>query len=564
MTLTSKWWQNSVVYQVYPKSFKDTTGTGVGDLNGIREKLPYLSNLGIDVIWLNPIFESPMIDNGYDISDYYEINKDYGTLEDFKELLASAHNNEIKIITDLVVNHTSDQHQWFQKSKSSRDNPYSDYYIWKDPKPDGSAPNNWMSSFGGPAWTYVEERDQYYLHLFAKEQPDLNWENAEMRFKIYEMMKYWFELGLDGFRLDVINLISKNQDFPDSPPDNPDTKNYYIGTSHGPRIHEFLKEMNEEVFSKYDVMTVGETPNTNVNQAILYTDPNNHELNMVFHFEHMHLDYGKYGKFSDVRFKLSDLKKVLSRWQTKLDAGWNSLYWSNHDQPRAVTRFGCEGKYRVESAKMLGTLLHMMRGTPYIYQGEELGMKNLPVSELSEYDDLETIDQINLMRKNGESEDFIKKSAYLKSRDNSRMPFPWNSREDEGYGFSESEPWLLYSTDNSYINAEDALNDEDSVFYHYQKLIKLRKKYPIITKGNYKELNVEDSDIFSYVREYEDEQLLIICSFSQYKINYELPSEFKETSNHLLLSNYSDSPSVLTDNFLLRPYEALVFRIKDC
>lgn len=386
----NEWWKSSVVYQVYPQSFKDSNNDGIGDLMGIVEKLPYLAKLGVDVIWLTPIFDSPLIDNGYDIRDYEKISENYGTLEDFKRLLEQAHQLNIRVILDLVVNHTSNQHAWFIESQKNKENPYSDYYIWKDPKEDGSAPTNWGSTFGGSAWEYVESRKQYYLHCFAKEQPDLNWENPKVRQSIYKMMKKWFDLGIDGFRMDVISLISKHPDYPDAPNSMPYTKSYYVGASNGPRVHEFLQEMNREVLSKYDSLTVGETPNTNSRQAQLYTFPERKELNMVFHFDHMHLDYGKYGKFSDVRFKLSDLRATLSEWQEALSDGWNSLYWSNHDQPRAVTRFGDENEYRIESSKMLGTLLHMMKGTPFIFQGEEIGMKNVPFSSIDEYQDIET------------------------------------------------------------------------------------------------------------------------------------------------------------------------------
>ncbi len=365
--MNKDWWKSSVIYQIYPQSFKDSNNDGIGDLRGIIEKIPYLSKLGIDVIWLNPIYESPMVDNGYDIADYRKINPIYGTMEDFEELLQQAHQHHIKIILDLVVNHTSDQHAWFQQSKQSKDNEYSDFYIWKDAKEDGSLPNNWGATFGGPAWTYVPERNQYYLHCFAPGQPDLNWENPKVRQAVYDEMRFWLDKGIDGFRMDVISLLSKKQDFPDALEGEYDyAKSYYKGASNGPRIHEFLQEMDREVLSHYDVMTVGETPNTSVEQAKIYTDPKNHELNMVFQFDHMHLDYGKYGKFSDIIYKLSDLKEIMTKWSNEIGDGWNSLYWNNHDQPRCVTRFGNDSKYRVESAKMLGTLLHMMKGTPYI------------------------------------------------------------------------------------------------------------------------------------------------------------------------------------------------------
>ncbi|MBS7576736.1 MULTISPECIES: alpha-glucosidase [unclassified Enterococcus] len=552
----SDWWRKSVVYQVYPQSFKDTTGNGIGDLNGIKEKLPYLADLGIDVIWLNPIYQSPLVDNGYDISDYYQINPIYGTMSEFDELLQAAHDLGIKIIMDLVVNHTSDQYEWFEKSKQSKDNEFSDYYIWKDPKPDGTPPTDWGSTFGGSAWEFVEARNQYYLHLFAKEQPDLNWENPILREKIYQMMTFWFEKGVDGFRMDVISLISKRQDWPQALPGAIYSKSYYVGASNGPRVHEFLQEMNTKVLSKYDVLTVGETANTTSNQAILYTDPTRRELNMIFHFDHMHLDYGKYGKFSDIRYKMSDLRDVMSEWQDKLEGkGWNSLYWSNHDQPRAVTRFGDDGKYRVESAKMLATLLHMMKGTPYIFQGEEIGMRNVPFESLMQYQDIETKAMIAEMRDAGETEETIKKIVYLKSRDNARTPIAWNS--DDKFGFTEGIPWIDYSPDNTEINIEAALNDKYSVFYHYQKLIQLRKTYDIIAEGFYELINPNDSEIYGYTRTLNHEKLIVICSFSEDKVNYVLADELVD--GQLLLSNYPDSAEKLIKKLELRPYEALIY-----
>ena len=556
------WWKNSVVYQIYPQSFKDSNGDGVGDLIGIKEKLPYLSKLGIDVIWLNPIYESPLVDNGYDISDYEKILSVYGSMEDFQELLVEAHSIGIRIILDLVVNHTSDQHSWFLESKKSKNNPYSDYYIWKDPKPDGSAPNNWGSTFGGPAWEYVAERNQYYLHCFAKEQPDLNWENSQVRHEIQQMMKRWFDLGIDGFRMDVITLISKRQEYPDAPDGVPYTKSYYVGASNGPRVHEFLQELNHEVLSRYDVMTVGEAPNTNSDQALQYTLPENKELNMVFHFDHMHLDYGRYGKFSDIHFKVSDLKAVLTEWQLKLEKGWNSLYWSNHDQPRAVTRFGDDGEFRVESAKMLATLLHMMKGTPYIFQGEELGMKNVHFDSIEDYKDIETKYFYQLMKEKGESPSYIEDAIYLKSRDNARTPFPWNVNKEEGYGFSSGEPWIQYSPDNLSIHAEACLADSQSIFYYYQKLISLRHEFPIIAHGKYELINEKDSDVFSYLRKYKGQILLVVCSFSQQPTTSQVPSEFVGHSVEHLIGNYTSNIQELPKFFELAPFEAQVFLLK--
>ncbi|MDO4670424.1 MAG: alpha-glucosidase [Aerococcus sp.] len=557
--MTRQWWQEAVVYQIYPQSFKDSNGDGIGDLNGIQEKLPYLKKLGVDVLWLNPIFQSPLVDNGYDISDYYQLNSMYGTLDDFKALLTAAHDQGIRIILDLVVNHTSDQHDWFQQSKQDKTNPYADYYIWKDPNPDGTPPNNWGSTFGGSAWEYVPERQQYYLHCFAKEQPDLNWENPAVRQSIYQMMRYWFDLGIDGFRMDVISLISKRPDYPNAGKEYAYTKRYYAGASNGPRVHEFLHEMHEQVLKDYDVMTVGETPNTNSEQAQLYTFPEREELDMVFHFDHMHLDYGKYGKFSTVRFKLSDLKRTLTEWQNQLDQGWNSLYWSNHDQPRAVTRFGDEGEYRIASAKMLGTLLHMMKGTPYIFQGEELGMKNVPFAEVSDYRDIETKYFYQSMVTNGEDEAFIKQAMYLKSRDNARTPMPWD--ETKNSGFSTAQPWIAYSPDNQTINVKQSLADKQSVFYHYQHLIDLRKTYPIIVHGRYRLIEPEDSAVYAYVREYEGQTLLVICSFVAETINFTVPSDYLNGEATLLSTNYPEQDGALNETLELAPYEARVYLI---
>ena len=556
----NKWWKSSVVYQIYPQSFNDSNNDGIGDFQGIIAKLPYLKKLGIDVIWLNPIYQSPLVDNGYDISDYYQVNPMYGTLSDFQELLQKAHELGIRILLDLVVNHTSNQHKWFEASKKSKDNEYSDYYIWKDPKPDGSAPNNWGASFGGSAWTYVPERGQYYLHLFAKEQPDLNWENPKVRQSVYKMMRYWFDMGIDGFRMDVITLISKRASYPDGPilPGKP-MGSYYAGASNGPRLHEFLKEMNREVLSKYDALTVGEAANTNADQAILITDPDRDELNMVFQFDHMHIDYGKTGKFSDVKFKLSDLRYSFTHWQKKLyHKGWNSLYWDNHDQPRAVSRFGNDGKYRVQSAKMLGTVLHMQQGTPYIYEGEEIGMTNAKFASLDQYKDLDTWNIINNFRKQGLSEDYIKKAVYNKSRDNARTPMQWDNSKNAG--FSDGKPWIDMNPNYPDINVKQALEDDDSIFYHYQKLIQLRHQYMVITDGEYK-LITHDSAVYGYVREDDYQILVVISSFTDKKVNYHLPDNLKNKDGKLLLSNYESSPKKLPNDLFLEPYESVIYLI---
>lgn len=558
------WWKNSVVYQIYPQSFQDSNNDGIGDLNGIRSRLDYIESLGADTIWLNPIYVSPLVDNGYDIADYRAINPMYGTMEDFDALLAEAHAKGIRIIMDLVVNHTSDQHDWFIQSKSSRDNPYSDFYIWKDAKEDGSLPNNWGSTFGGPAWTYVPERDQYYLHCFAKEQPDLNWENPAVREAVYDDMRFWLDKGVDGFRMDVISVISKDPAFPDNDGRYTYTKSYYMGASNGPRVHEFLQEMNEKVLSHYDVMTVGETPNTTTDQALLYTDPERKELNMIFQFEHMHLDYGKYGKFSVERAPLADLKENLSKWQYNLEQGWNSLYWNNHDQPRAVSRYGDDGKYRVESAKMLGTLLHGMKGTPYIYMGEELGQINPVFPSLDDYQDIETRCFIDLLRENNEPESFIREVCHNGSRDNGRVPMVWDG-DQPNHGFSSHEPWLPCSKANQEISVKNALKDPDSVFYHYRKLIALRKTLPVLRDGTYTLLLEDHPQIFAYKRTDGSDTLYVICSFADGTIPFsiqDLPLSNQEKSNlnhaQLLLSGYPDTPQEIEKIHSLRPYESLM------
>lgn len=558
MSKQQDWWKESIVYQIYPKSFKDSNNDGIGDIRGIIQKLEYLKYLGINVIWLNPIFESPMVDNGYDISNYYKMNLDFGTKDELKLLVKEAHNKGIKIILDLPVNHTSNQHKWFIESAKNEDNKYSDYYIWKSPKKDGSEPNNWISSFGGSAWEYNSNRNKYYLHCFAKEQPDLNWENPNLRKDIYKMMRYWLDFGIDGFRLDVISLLSKCQDFPDSPPQNKDTKNYYIGVSNGPRIHEFIQEMNDLVFSKYDVMIVGETPNTTLEQAILYTSPKRKEMNMVFQFDHMHIDYGELGKFSNVRFKLSDLKKVMTKWQNGLEEGWNALYWSNHDQPRPVTRFGDDKLYRKESAKMLGTLLHMMKGTPFIFQGEELGMKNVPFLFLEYYQDIETRGEIEKLKSMGFDLSFIEKVCYLKSRDNARTPIPWTNKGAYN-GFSNTQPWIRVSPDNVEINVENELRDKQSVFFYYRELIRIRKKYDVVINGKYRLVDADDSEVFAYIRETDKEELFVICSFSDSRINYVISKEVMKDNFELLLSNYARRNSQLKEHMILKPYESLIY-----
>lgn len=563
MTNKNDWWKDAVVYQIYPQSFKDSNNDGIGDINGIREKIPYLKDLGVNVLWLNPIYESPMVDNGYDISDYYKIADCYGTMEDFENLLKEAHDAGIKIIMDLAVCASSIEHKWFKESKKSRDNKYSDYYIWKDPKEDGSAPNNWGSIFGsGSAWEYVEERGQYYLHLFAVEQPDLNWENPDLRNEVYENMEFWLKKGIDGFRLDSISLISKKQDFPDDPTAGENGYGSpYFGASNGPRVHEFLQEMYEKVLSKYDVMTVGEATRTPVDKALLYCQPERKELNMVFQFDHMHVDYGKFGRYSDLKFKLSDLKETMFLWQKSLNGvGWNSLYWDNHDQPRFVSRFGNDdSKYRKLSATMLATVLFFQQGTPFIYQGDEIGMTNVAFDSIDSYKDIEAHNMYLKFSNMGLSNDEIMSYIHNKSRDNARTPMQWNSNLFAG--FSCVDPWIELNPNYSKINVENDMNSDFSIHDYYKKLIKYRKGNEIVRDGDFKEIGLEDSDIFSYTRTYKGKTLLVLGSFSDKKVCYNVPKNLQKFKRELVISNYDGNIEQNKDasTLYLRPYEALVF-----
>lgn len=565
MTTNKDWWKKAVIYQIYPQSFKDSNGDGVGDLNGIKEELPYLKKLGVDVLWLNPIYQSPMADNGYDISDYETLNPDYGTMADFDTLLAAAHQVGIKIIMDLVLSVTSDEHRWFQASRKSKDNPYSDYYVWQDPKPDGSAPNNWGSIFGGgSAWEYVPERKQYYLHMFSVKQPYLNWENPALRADLFDMMRFWLDKGIDGFRLDSISLISVDPTFPDDPNAKPGTLGSpYIGISNGPKLHEYLRAINE-VLSPYDVMTVGEATRTSVEDGLKYSDPKRHELNMVFQFDHVHVDYGKYGRYSDVRFKLSELRQAMATWQEKLNGhGWNSLYWDNHDQPRAVSRFGNDSpEYRELSAKMLATVLHFQQGTPFVFEGEELGMTNVAFDTIDQYKDVEAKNMYHQFRELGFSDSESLNFLHRKSRDNARTPMPW--RDAPQAGFTTGKPWIELNPNYPQINVAESLERPDSVFYYYQKLINLRHTMPIITDGVFSLVNGEDSDVFSYTRQANGETLLVVASFSQAKVRFTLPDNLPAgILNHVLLSNYPDAFSSKDATIYLRPYEAVVFHINN-
>ncbi|WP_338471612.1 alpha,alpha-phosphotrehalase [Niallia sp. XMNu-256] len=550
--MNEAWWKKSVVYQIYPKSFYDTTGKGTGDIQGIIAKLDYLKNLGVDVIWLTPVYKSPQNDNGYDISDYYSIEPSYGTMDDFQELLDETHKRGMKLIMDLVVNHTSTEHEWFQQAKSSKDNQFRDFYIWKDAV-DGDAPSNWVSKFGGSAWEWDEKTGQYYLHLFDKTQADLNWENKDLRENIFEMMRFWAEKGIDGFRLDVINLISKNQHFPND--DSGDGRRFYTD---GPRVHEYLQEMNQNVFSKYDMLTVGEMSSTTLENCVLYTNPKREELSMTFQFHHLKVDYPNGEKWTKAPFDFLKLKQILSDWQVGMHEGegWNALFWCNHDQPRAVSRFGDDKQYHKESAKMLATTLHMMKGTPYVYQGEEFGMTNPNFSSIEQYRDVESLNAYKELQSKGMADEEIIGILQQKSRDNGRTPMQWST--DEQAGFTSGTPWIGVAENYLEINAEKALQDQDSIFYHYQKLIQLRKQYDVITYGDYQLLFENDPQIFAYTRNWNGEKLLVISNFYGKEVTVDLRSEKINTQPEILLSNYDNSSKDL-ENLHLRPYESIIY-----
>ena len=550
------WWKEAVVYQIYPRSFMDSNGDGIGDLKGITSKLDYLSYLGIDVIWMSPIYKSPNDDNGYDISDYRAIMDEFGTMEDFEELLQKAHEKGIRIVMDMVVNHTSDEHQWFVESRKSKDNPHRDYYIWRTGKENGNPPNNWGACFGGSAWQYDEETDMYYLHLFSKKQPDLNWDNPKVRKEVFDMMTWWCDKGIDGFRMDVISMISKTQEMPDGEVSGlyGDPNPYCVN---GPHIHDYLHEMHEKVLSRYDIMTVGETPNVTTELACRYAGEDTQELNMVFQFEHVEGD-GKYGKWTDEKVSLIRLKSVMSRWQTKLyGKAWNSLFWDNHDQPRAVSRFGDDRpQYRKTSAKMLATCLHMMQGTPYIYQGEELGMTNYPFKKPQEFRDIESIHAYEDWCESGMlSHDVFWPCLIKKSRDNARTPMQWD--DTQSAGFTKGTPWIAVNPNYREINAKAETEDTDSVFHYYKKLISLRKRYPIIVYGKYELLLPEDENLYVYTRTLDDEKLLVVCSFSNREISFFIPEEF--TGAECLISNMDHHE---TEKNVLKPYEAFVLHRK--
>lgn len=543
--MDKKWWKESVVYQVYPRSFNDSNGDGIGDLRGIIEKLDYLKELGIDVIWLSPVYKSPNDDNGYDISDYEDIMDEFGTMEDMNDLIKEGNKRGIKILMDLVVNHTSDEHKWFIEAKKSKDNPYRDYYIWRDPV-NGEEPNDLRSTFSGSAWQYDETTGQYYLHLFSKKQPDLNWENEEVRNRIYKMMNFWIDKGIGGFRMDVIELIGKI----------PDKK----VTHNGPKLHEYIREMNKKTFGGKDLLTVGETWGCTTEIAKKYSNPDDSELSMIFQFEHILLDQQPGKEKWDLKpLELLDLKKALSRWQVELEGtGWNSLFWNNHDVPRIVSRWGNDKEYRVESAKMLATLLHGMKGTPYIYQGEELGMTNVRFESLEDYKDIETLNMYNERKKQGYTHEEIMLSIYTKGRDNARTPMQWD--DSQNAGFTSGQPWLKVNPNYKEINAESQLKDENSIFNYYKKLIKIRKSNPVVVYGKYNLILEENKEIFAYTRTLENEMLLVICNFTGNETEFVLERKLEFKSKELLISNYNVNENDSINSIELKPYESRIYK----
>lgn len=527
-------WRKSVVYQIYPKSFNDTTGSGEGDIQGIIEKLDYLQYLGVDYLWLTPVYESPMNDNGYDISDYYKINEQFGTIEDLATLISEAHQRNLKIMMDIVINHTSTEHEWFKQAYAEQDSPYRDYYFFRR-SADNKPPTNWESKFGGNAWKYDPETDEYYLHLYDVTQADLNWDNPEVRKALYDVVNYWIDFGVDGFRFDVINVISKGE-FKDSK---------YIGKefyTDGPRVHEYLHEMNRHTFGDKSLMTVGEMSSTTIEHCINYSNPERQELSSVFNFHHLKVDYLNGEKWTNAKLDFHKLKHILMEWQLGIyeGGGWNAIFWCNHDQPRVVSRFGDDSTphYRRESAKMLATVLHMLQGTPYIYQGEEIGMTDPHFDDISQYRDIETLNAYGNMKERELEEREILEILSQKSRDNARTPVQWSNTENAG--FTTGQPWIDIPENYQNINVEAEINDDNSVLHTYRKLIQLRHEYDIVTYGNIEPLYMEHDDLFIYKRHYNGETWLVIANFS--KQSCEIPSDIDITGKVMIANG------TITDN----------------
>ena len=545
------WWQSGVIYQIYPKSFQDSGARGTGDLKGIMARLDYLKTLGVDALWLTPVYVSPQVDNGYDIADYLNIDPAYGTMSDFEALLGAAHARGIRIVMDIVVNHTSTEHAWFKSALGDKHSPYRDYYIWKDPV-DGGVPNNWQSKFGGSAWELDPATGQYYLHLFAREQADLNWENPAVRAEVKKIIHFWAKKGVDGFRLDVINLISKDQAFPDD--EVGDGRRFYTD---GPRIHEFLQDVSRDVFAPVGAMTVGEMSSTSLEHCQRYGALDGSELSMVFNFHHLKVDYPGGDKWTKAPFDFLELKRIFNHWQSGMHGkGWSALFWCNHDQPRIASRFGDEGEHRVVAAKMLASTLHGLQGTPYIYQGEEIGMTNPGYQRIDDYQDVESRNIFAIKQAEGMSEAEILAILGAKSRDNSRTPMQWSAAPNAG--FTSGTPWLKPAANYPEINAEAALADQHSVFWHYRDLIALRKAHPIFTQGDYQELLTGHPQIWAYARRAHGQTLLVVSNFYGEPVEFALPAELQSGQGRLLLGNYPDSPAQ-PQSGMLRPYESLIW-----
>ncbi|PTC07015.1 glucohydrolase [Vibrio mediterranei] len=542
--MEKRWWHNSVVYQIYPRSFCDSNGDGIGDLNGIRSKLDYLTELGVDVIWLSPVYQSPMDDNGYDISDYQAIAPEFGTMEDMDALLAEAKERGIKIVMDLVVNHTSDEHEWFKRACESKTSPYRDYYVWRDAKPDGSAPSDMGSIFGGSAWEWHEPTQQYYLHLFSKKQPDLNWENPKVHDEVHKMMNWWIDRGIGGFRLDVIDLIGKEID------------NGITGN--GPRLHPLLKQMNNATFGDKDLLTVGETWDATPEIAKLYSAEDREELSMVFQFEHITLTWTNGDKWKPAPLDLKAFKQVLTKWQLELkETGWNSLFWNNHDLPRAVSKYGNDGQYRVKSAKMLATVLHCLKGTPYIYQGEEIGMTNVKFDNLEQYKDIETLNFYKVRTEAGVSHEEMMAALAENSRDNARTPMQWSNEANAG--FSTAEPWIEVNPNYTAVNAELDRASNESIYEYYKALIGLRREFEAVIYGDFIPLLEEHDKVFAYLRQHGEQTLLVVANFSEESVDVDLGIEAPTQCTELLSNASIDFSDFSCLN--LEPYDAAVLRL---
>ncbi|GAB6989795.1 alpha,alpha-phosphotrehalase [Paenibacillus pini] len=551
------WWRNSAVYQVYPKSFNDTTRSGTGDIRGLTEKIDYIKGLGIDIVWLQPVYVSPQNDNGYDVADYYNIDPAYGTMEDLDELVSELKKRNMHLMLDIVVNHSSTEHRWFQEAKSSRDNPYRNYYIWKDPAEDGGPPNNWQSKFGGPAWQFEEETQQYYLTLFDKTQADLNWENEKVRQEVVDLLTFWAKKGVSGFRMDVINLISKNPEFPDddgsiAPGDG---RRFYTD---GPRVHEYIKELNENVFSTYHLVTVGEMSSTTLEQCIQYSNPEQQEFSMTFNFHHLKVDYPNGQKWELKPYDFEELKKILTDWQAGMQqgGGWNALFWNNHDQPRALSRFTDDDEYRNESAKLLATTLHGLQGTPYIYQGEEIGMPNPKWNDMTEFRDIESLNMYEILLQRGKTPDEAAHIVHVRSRDNSRLPMLWDDSDQAG--FTTGTPWIKIDERYPFINAQSQVKDPNSIYHHYRKLIEMRKSIPVFVDGRYMRLDEGHPQVYAYARTNDEQTLVVISNFSKETVKFELPNKFtknlmKNASAELLLGNTDEVPE-FSQIIMLQPY----------